>query len=129
MAASTAYSTTTSPAHTSSRAPRPTGLAPSAATRSRYPALCGCPDLSDHAQLVEAIGYAERKRRMSQRMRWTRAQRMAIDSAVAQVQADARRSLDRALAIWSDVQTARGMALLDVAQEAQLARVGSLVPA
>lgn len=114
--------TTVSPAQVpATRAPRPT-LAPTEATRTRYAALAGCPDLQNHAQLVEAIGYAERARRMSARQRWTRVERIAINSAVAYVQMDARQSLERALAIWAEIQTARGVQLLDSAQDADLAR-------
>lgn len=117
--------------------PRPTGanaapaacgghplVGPTPTTITRYPALAGCPDLSDHAQLVEAIGYAERARRLSRRQRWTRVERMAINAAVAYVQMDARTSLDRALQLWSEIQAARGMQLLDDAQDADVARAG-----
>lgn len=108
-------------------AQRPAGLTPSEATRTRYAALAGCPDLSNHAQLVEAIGYADRARRLSKRQRWTRVERMAINAAVAYTQADAQTSHARALAIWSEIQTVRGMQLLDDAQDAELARAGSAV--
>lgn len=107
-------------------APVPVGAAqaprPTLATATRYPALSGCPDLTDHAQLVEAIGYAERARRLSKRQRWSRVERMAINAAVAYVQTDARTSLDRALQLWSEIQAARGMQLLDDAQDADVAR-------
>ena len=112
--------TVSSPAQVSPRAPRPP-LAPTEATRTRYAALAGCPDLTNHAQLVEAIGYAERARRLSARQRWTRVERIAINSAVAYMQMDARQSLERALAIWAEIQTARGVQLLDSAQDADLA--------
>ena len=110
-------------ASTSTRAPRP-ALAPTVETATRYPALSGCPDLHNHDQLVEAIGYAERARRLARRQRWTRVERAAINAAVAYVQMDARTSLDRALAIWSEIQTARGLDALSAAQDADVARAG-----
>lgn len=125
MAANTQAYTPLQPASTPTRnAPRPAGLAPTVETATRYPALAGCPDLSDHAQVVEAIGYAERARRLAKRQRWTRAERAAINAAVAYVQMDARTSLDRALAIWSEIQTARGLDALSAAQDADVARAG-----
>lgn len=113
-------STLTQNAQAVARAPRPT-----LATATRYPALSGCPDLADHAQLVEAIGYAERARRLAKRQRWSRIERMAINAAVAYVQADARTSLDRALQLWGEIQVARAETMLADAQDAEMARAGS----
>lgn len=106
-------------------APRPT-LAPSPATIERYPALAGRPDLTNHNQVIEAIGYHDLALRLSKRARWTRAERAAIAAATAKVVADARTSHQRALQLWSEIQTARGMQALADAQDAAIAAEGQV---
>lgn len=107
-------------ASASSAAPRPM-VAPSPATIERYPALAGRPDLTNHLQVVEAIGYHDLALRLSKRARWTRAERAAIAAATAKVVAEARESHQLALRIWSDIQKARGLQALADAQDAAMA--------
>lgn len=74
---------------------------------ARFPALAGRPDLDNHPQIVEAIGYRARGLLLARRKRWTRVERQAIESRAWRLKADAGASLDAARAIWTELLAGR----------------------
>lgn len=74
---------------------------------TRFPALAGKPDLDNHAQVVEAIGYKARSLMLARRKRWTRVQRREIENRVYLLKADAGVSLGAARTIWAELLAGR----------------------